>query len=148
MLRSIVVLLILLLGVAFAQDVTATPNITDLRQEALRLTLESKISELPADLQGEAQDLLSRAEGLREPVMTIRTKMLESYVAELQAGKEPYLAWATAKTTVADERLALLPDVRSLIADIRAFINDHPEVAPVFKVLRDNLRENGLRRFR
>jgi hypothetical protein len=149
MLRSIIMLLTLLLGVTFAQDVIATtPDITELRQEALRLTLESKITELPTELQGEAQNLLSRAEALREPMMAIRTKMLESYIAELEASKEPYLAWATARNTVADERLALLPNVRSLLVDIRAFVNDHPEVAPAFKVLRDNLRENGLRRLR
>jgi hypothetical protein len=148
MLRLIFMLLTLLFGVAFAQDVTATtPDISELRQEALRLTLESKITELPAELQAQARDLLNRARVLREPVMAMRTKMLESYIAELEAGKEPYLAWATARNAVAEERLALLPEVVPLLRDIRAFISDNPEVAPVFKELRENFREGleGLR---
>jgi hypothetical protein len=115
-----------------------------LRYEALRLTLESKISELPADLQSEARDLLSRAEALGEPLVALREKVLTAYITELQRGKEPYLALATARNTVADERLELLPDVRTLLLDIRAFMNDHPEVAPVFRELRESFQENRL----
>jgi hypothetical protein len=135
----IIAILFLLSGVAFAQD-----NLSDLRYEALRLTLESKIAELPGDLQSEAQDLLSRAQALREPLMALREKVLSAYITELKAGKEPYLALATARNTVADERLELLPDVRNLLVDVRAFVNEHPEVAPIFKELRENFRENRL----
>jgi hypothetical protein len=143
MLRLIFMLLALLFGVTFAQDVTVTtPDITELRQEALRLTLESKISELPASLQAEARGLLSRAQVLRDPVLAMRTKMLESYIAELEAGKEPYLAWATARNAVSEERLALLSEVVPLLRDIRAFVRDNPEVAPVFKELRENVRDH------
>jgi hypothetical protein len=142
MLRLIVIL-IALLGVTFAQD-TST-NLNDLRYEAFRLTLESKIAELPTNLQSEARDLLSRAETLREPLMELRTKMLESYVAELQKGQPTYLAWATARNTVADERLALLPEVVPLLRDIRDFVRDNPEVAPVFKALREQFREDSPR---
>jgi hypothetical protein len=138
MLRAITILL-MFLGVAFAQD-----NLSNLRYEALRLTLESKISELPADLQSEARDLLSRAEALGEPLVALREKVLTAYITELQRGKEPYLALATARNTVADERLELLPDVRTLLLDIRAFMNDHPEVAPVFRELRESFQENRL----
>jgi hypothetical protein len=147
MFRFVVILLVLSLGVISAQDTTA-PDITELRQEALQLTLESKLSELPADLQAEARDLLNRAEALREPVLALRARMLESYIAELGAGKEPYLAWATARNTVAEERLVLLPEVVPLVKDIRAFVRDNPEVALLFKELRDNFRENNLQELR
>jgi hypothetical protein len=136
----IIVILIALLGVAFAQD-----NLSELRYEALRLTLESKIAELPTNLQSEARDLLSRAETLREPLMQLRTKMLGFYIAELQKGQPTYLAWATARNAVADERLALLPEVVPLLRDIRDFVRDNPEVAPVFKELREQFREDSPR---
>ncbi len=142
MLRPIVMLLTLLLGAAFAQDVMATADITDLRQQALRLTLESKIAELPTELQVEAQELLSRARVLREPILAMRMKLLESYISELQKGQPTYLAWATTRNTVADERLALLPEVVPLLRDIRAFVRNNPEVAPVFKALREQFRED------
>jgi hypothetical protein len=135
----VITILFMLLGVAFAQD-----NLSDLHHEALRLTLESKIAELPSELQGEARDLLSRAEALREPLLALREKVLTAYIAELQNGKEPYLALATARNTVADEWLELLPDVRNLLVDVRAFANEHPEVAPLLKELRENFRENRL----
>jgi hypothetical protein len=135
---------VLLPGAAFAQEVT-TPDITALRQEAFQLTLESKLSELPADLQTQARDLLSRAEVLHEPILAMRERMLEAYIAEVQSGKEPYLAWATARNTVAEERLALLPEVVPLIRDIGAFIRDNPEVAPLFKELREQFRDSSLR---
>jgi hypothetical protein len=147
MFRFIVTLFALLFGVAFAQA-TTTPDITALRQEALQLTLESKISELPDDLQAEARDLLNRAEALRGPVLAMRARMLEAYLAELQAGKEPYLARALARNTVAEERLAMLPEVVPLIREIRAFVRNNPEVATLFRELRDNFRENGLQDFR
>lgn len=142
----VIIMLLALTGIVFAQE-TTPPDITALRQEAMHLTLEAKISELPAELQTEANDLLSRAETLREPVLAMRTKLLESYISELQSGKEPYLAWATAKNTVADERLALLPEVMPLIRDIRTFVSSHPEVAPMFKELREQFMED-LPRFR
>jgi hypothetical protein len=146
MLRSTVMLLILLLGVTVAQDVTTTPDITELRQEALRLTLESKLSELPTELQTRARELLNRAEALREPVLAMRSEMLSVYITELEAGKEPYLAWATARNAVAEKRLALLPEVVPLVRDVRAFVRDNPEVAPLFKELRDDFRDGaGLR---
>jgi hypothetical protein len=135
---------VLLPGAASAQEVT-TPDITALRQEAFQLTLESKLSELPADLQTQARDLLSRAEVLHEPILAMRERMLEAYIAEVQSGKEPYLAWATARNTVAEERLALLPEVVPLIRDIGAFIRDNPEVAPLFKELREQFRDSSLR---
>jgi hypothetical protein len=147
MVRFVIMLLALLLGVISAQD-TTTPDITELRQEALQLTLESKLSELPADLQTQARDLLNRAEALREPVLAMRSKMLESYIAELQGGKEPYLARAIARNAVAEERLALLPEVVPLIREIRVFVRNNPEVAPMFKELRDTFRDNGLQNFR
>jgi hypothetical protein len=138
---------VLLPGAASAQEVT-TPDITALRQEAFQLTLESKLSELPADLQTQARDLLSRAEVLHEPILAMRERMLEAYIAELEAGKQPYLARAIARNAIAEERLALLPEVVPLIKDIRAFVRNNPEVAPLFKDLRENFRENGLQNFR
>jgi hypothetical protein len=140
MCRILFVLFVLTGGLALAQD----SSLAELRQEALRLTLESRLSELPTDIQAGARSLLDRAEALREPVTALREKMLAAYIAELEAGKEPYLARASARSTVAEERLALLPDVRSLLVDIRTFVNEHPEVAPIFKELRDNFRENRL----
>lgn len=140
MYRFIFGLMMVLGSFVAAQD----SGLSELRQEALRLTVESRLSELPANVQAEARELLNRVETLREPVMALREKMLAAYIAELGAGKEPYLARATARNTVADERLELLPDVRNLLVDIRAFINEHPEVDPIFKELRDNFRENRL----
>ena len=142
MVRVIIVLSAFALNFALSQG--SVPDITTLRREALQLTLEAKISELPAELQSEARELLSRAQALREPLLAMRTRMLEAYITELEVGKEPYLARATARNTVADERLELLPNVRNLLVDIRAFVNEHPEVAPIFKELRDNFRENRL----
>jgi hypothetical protein len=134
----VITILFMLLGVAFAQD-----NLSELRYEALRLTLESKIAELPTSLQNEARDLLIRAETLREPLIQLRTKMLGFYVAELQKSQPTYLAWATARNAVADERIALLPEVVPLLRDIKAFIETNPEVLPVFKELREQFREDA-----
>jgi hypothetical protein len=147
MFRVVITLFVFVASFALAQD-TTTSDITTLRQEVLQLTLEAKISELPAELQGEARDLLNRAQALREPIVAMRARMLEAYIAELEAGKEPYLARATARNAVAEERLALLPEVVPLIQDIRAFVRENPEVAPVFKELRANFRESGFRDFR
>jgi hypothetical protein len=140
MLRGLWILLLFTVSFAFAQDL----SLTELRQEAFRLTVESRLSELPANLQAESRKLLDRAEALREPLLALREKVLAAYIAEVQSGKEPYLAWATARNTVADERLELLPDVRNLLVDIRAFVNRNPEVAPIFRELRENFRENRL----
>jgi hypothetical protein len=147
MFRVVIMLLVLVLSFSLAQDSTA-PDITALRQEALQLTLEVKISELPAELQTEARELLNRAEALREPVLAMRARMLEAYIAELEAGKEPYLARAIARNTVAEERLALLREVVPLVRDIRVFVRENPEVAPLFKELRAHFRENGFQDFR
>jgi hypothetical protein len=137
----VIAILVALLGVAFAQDTSA--DLGELRYEAFRLTLESKISELPSNLQSEARDLLSRADTLREPLMQLRTKMLEFYIAELQKGQPTYLAWATARNAVADERLTLLPEVVPLLRDVRAFVRNNPEVLPVFKELREQFMEDA-----
>lgn len=138
MLRLLIILS-MLLGFTLAQD-----NQSDLRQEARRLTIEAKISELSVDLQSEARELFSRAQALREPMQAMRTKMLEVYVAELGAGKAPYLARAIARDAVAEERLALLPELAPLIQDMRAFARENPEVAPLFRERRENFRPNRL----
>jgi hypothetical protein len=145
MFRVVFIVVVFLGGLALSQDTLSQDmSLTELRQEALKLTFESRLSDLPSAVKAEGLALLDRAETLREPLTTLREKMLTAYIAELQNGKEPYLARATAKNSVADEWLELLPEIRSLAVDIRAFVNEHPEVAPIFKELRDRFRENRL----
>ncbi|MGL4609199.1 MAG: hypothetical protein ACRCYY_05860 [Trueperaceae bacterium] len=135
------------IGVVLAQDTTTTLDTaatTELRHKAMRLTLESKISELPPEIQTEARALLARAENLHLPLLDLRAKMLSAYVAELEAGQEPYLAREVARNAVTEERIALLPELRSLLRDARSFVRDHPEVKALLGGMRGEMRE-GLR---
>lgn len=119
--RFVVILIIGFLISANAQE--------NLRSQALNLTLEYRLSELPAEAAEEGQALLERFRTLQAQFDTRSELFLSAYVAALEAGSPPETARAEAQLA-ARAGGDLRPEMRRLLQDFRQFTRDYPEAFP------------------